>query len=207
MRGINTFGQLCQYGINTKSGDLKIHLIKEFQSSIIRMAAPYDPVNFIPADVFFKSFYGSSQNQQPAIATVVSSNSTKPSDPLRYAADIKFQSSSGSTTSETHCLLQFVTPQIWRIRYNPKFNQVTKYPDANTWVIMKAGQHCADLTRRTIVEDKFSTLVDNLQEEFRESEANNGYTDRKDWYWKTQFEQKSSTHWILSVWECIHHFS
>lgn len=98
------------------------------------MAATADPVNFIPADVFFKSFYGSSQNQQPADVTVVSSNSTKPTDPLRYAADIKFQSTSGSTTTETHCLLQFVTPQIFRIRYNPKFNQVTDYPDANTLV-------------------------------------------------------------------------
>ena len=96
------------------------------------MAAPADPVNFIPADVFFKGFYGSPQNQQPQNVTVVSSNSIKPTDPLRYAADIKFQSTSGSTTSETHCLLQFVTPQIWRIRYNPKFTSVTDYPDANT---------------------------------------------------------------------------
>lgn len=94
-------------------------------------SAPTDPVNFIPADVFFKDFNNSTKIQ-PQKVTVTSSDSIKPSDPLRFAADIAFEAPSGSNTQTTHCLLQFVTPHIWRIRYNPKFATVTQYPDANT---------------------------------------------------------------------------
>ena len=92
------------------------------------MSAPLDPLNFIPADVFYTSVPTFQQPKQ--IVTVNSSNSVDKADPLRYAAHITLKGI--GSDQNTHCLVQFVTPQIWRIRYNPKFSSVADYPDANT---------------------------------------------------------------------------
>ena len=92
------------------------------------MSAPNDPLNFIPADVFYTSVPSFQQPKQ--IVSVVSSNSVDKTDPLRYAAHIALHGVGNNPG--THCLVQFVTPQIWRIRYNPKFSSVDNYPDANT---------------------------------------------------------------------------
>ncbi|KAL3421005.1 hypothetical protein PVAG01_07450 [Phlyctema vagabunda] len=148
------------------------------------MSAPEDPVNFIPADVFFPSFYKSPLTQRPqVILSVKSSESQKASDPLRFAADITFQGTSAGSGQNTHCLIQFVTPQIWRIRYDPTLSEQHQYSDENT---------------RTIVQNSFANLVDNLQQEYRDSDAHNGYTDKTEWYWKTEFKQEATGHWILT---------
>ncbi|KAF4469981.1 hypothetical protein FALBO_3118, partial [Fusarium albosuccineum] len=51
---------------------------------------------------------------------------------------------------------------------------------------------------RIIVMDSFSGLVDCLQEEIRESEAENSPNVPNEWFWKTSFEKKSPDHWVLS---------
>lgn len=91
------------------------------------MAAPRDPLNFIPADVFFASVH---EFQQPNHVLSVTSSDSVTDDPLRYAAHVRLQGIGDGP--ETHCLVQFVTPQVWRIRYNPKFTSVGDYPDANS---------------------------------------------------------------------------
>ncbi|KAH6869776.1 glycosyl hydrolases family 31-domain-containing protein [Thelonectria olida] len=144
------------------------------------MSAPTDPLNFIPADVFYTSVPSFQTPGQ--VRTVLSSDSTDKSDPRRFAAQIYFNASDGDPGNGTNCLVQFVTPQIWRIRYNPKF-QDTDYPDANS---------------RTIVMNSFAELVDSLQEEYRESKVGNTYETKPGWFWKTTFQQPSSGHWILS---------
>ncbi|CAM1508904.1 Fc.00g026430.m01.CDS01 [Cosmosporella sp. VM-42] len=143
------------------------------------MSAPKDPLNFIPADVFYDSV---PQFQKPGqVINVESSSSTDKSDPLRYAAHVSLQGIGQQPV--THCLVQFVTPQIWRVRYNPKFSNVGEYSDANS---------------RTIVRDSFASLVDSLQEEYRDSNAWNSYPAGDTWSWKTSFEEASPDHWILS---------
>ncbi|KAF5576151.1 alpha-glucosidase 2 [Fusarium pseudocircinatum] len=141
------------------------------------MATPTDPLNFIPADIFFPTV---SNFTKPSEAlTVESTTSTSPSDPLRYAAHITLKGE-----PNTHCLVQFASPQIWRVRYNPKYTAISDYDDYNS---------------RTIVRDTFSSLVDDLQQEYRDSEAWNSYPAQEGWFWKTTFEQKSSDHWILTT--------
>lgn len=144
------------------------------------MSVPEDKVNFIPADLFFPSVPTFEKPTQAL--SVVSSDSVKRTDPLRYAAHVTLQGVGGRSNS--HCLVQFVTPQIWRIRYDPTFSDVSQYPDANS---------------RTIVENSFAELVDHLQDEVRDSHAWNSYLpDTTNWFWKTRFEQKAANHWILS---------
>ncbi|KAJ3536576.1 hypothetical protein NM208_g6658 [Fusarium decemcellulare] len=143
-------------------------------SVLAQGSAPADPLNFIPADVFYRSVPGFKNPGD--ILDVKSSNSTAKTHPLRYAAHVSLQDG-------THCLVQFVTPQIWRIRFNPKFSKVDQYSDVNS---------------RVIVMDKFSCLVDCLQQEIRESEAENSPNVPNEWFWKTSFEKKSPDHWVLS---------
>ncbi|KAL9091937.1 MAG: hypothetical protein Q9165_004689 [Trypethelium subeluteriae] len=144
------------------------------------MSVPADPLNFIPADIFFTSV--ASFAQPDHVVKVESSDSVDKTDPLRYAAHLTLAATGGG--QDTHCLVQFVTPQIWRIRYNPKFSSVSQYPDANS---------------RVIVMNSFADLVDHLQDEFRDSEAWNSYPAGNKWSWKTSFEQtKDPNHWILS---------
>ena len=92
------------------------------------MSTPTDPLNFIPADIFFSSVPSFAQSQH--VIDVESSDSVDKTDPLRYAAHITLSGAGGN--QNTHCLIQFVTPQIWRIRYNPKFSGIDQYPDANS---------------------------------------------------------------------------
>ncbi|KLP23501.1 Uncharacterized protein LW94_8495 [Fusarium fujikuroi] len=141
------------------------------------MATPTDPLNFIPADIFFPTVPNFTKPSE--VLTVESSTSTSPSDPLRYAAHITLKGE-----PNTHCLVQFASPQIWRVRYNPKYTAVSDYDDFNS---------------RTIVEDKFSSLVDDLQQEYRDSEAWNSYPAKEGWFWKTSFEQKAPDHWVLTT--------
>ncbi|RKL21233.1 hypothetical protein BFJ68_g2502 [Fusarium oxysporum] len=141
------------------------------------MATPTDPLNFIPADVFFPTVPNFTKPSE--ILTVESSASTSPSDPLRYAAHITLKGE-----PNTHCLVQFASPQIWRVRYNPKYTAVSDYDDFNS---------------RTIVRDTFSSLVDDLQQEYRDSEAWNSHPAQEGWFWKTSFEQKAPDHWVLTL--------
>ncbi|KXH41643.1 hypothetical protein CSIM01_13629 [Colletotrichum simmondsii] len=148
------------------------------------MSAPGDLLNFIPADVFFNSVKTSVPSYKTPIKAVKVESSAltdKSNNPLRYAAHITFQGVEGDAS--THCLVQFVTPQIWRIRYNPNFTAVEDYPDTNS---------------RTIVRDRFVDLVDDLQQEYRDCDARNSYGAPQSWYWKTTFEQLSDDHWVLS---------
>lgn len=94
------------------------------------MSVPADPLNFIPADLFFPTVPNFSQPRD--VVAVESSTSIKPGDPLRYAAHITLGAVAGD--SQTHCLIQFVTPLIWRIRYDPKYTSVADFEVANTYV-------------------------------------------------------------------------
>ncbi|KAF2151548.1 glycoside hydrolase family 31 protein [Myriangium duriaei CBS 260.36] len=145
--------------------------------------ADQDPLavpNFIRAEDFFKTVPSFQQPDQ--VKSVQGSDTTDPKDRLRYAVDITLQAAG---RPDTHCFVQFVTPQIWRVRYNASFTNVDQYPDENT---------------RTIVEQKFSGLVDHLKEEFRDSTARNkGLNNNIDnGSWHTTFQKKSSGHWILT---------
>ncbi|RKK84556.1 hypothetical protein BFJ71_g14509 [Fusarium oxysporum] len=143
------------------------------------MSVPDDPLNFIPADLFFPTV---PNFQKPTeVVTVESSESIKPSDPLRYAAHITL--GGVNSDSQTQCLVQFVTPLIWRIRYDPKYTSLSDFEDTNT---------------RTIVRDTFSGLVDGLQQEYRDSDARNAYPAGDGWFWRTSFKQLSSDHWVLT---------
>ncbi|KAL5619805.1 hypothetical protein FOVSG1_002027 [Fusarium oxysporum f. sp. vasinfectum] len=143
------------------------------------MSVPDDPLNFIPADLFFPTV---PNFQKPTeVVAVESSESIKPSDPLRYAAHITLGGVNGD--SQTQCLVQFVTPLIWRIRYDPKYTSLSDFEDTNT---------------RTIVRDTFSGLVDGLQQEYRDSDARNAYPAGDEWFWRTSFKQLSTDHWVLT---------
>ncbi|RGP76822.1 hypothetical protein FLONG3_5065 [Fusarium longipes] len=144
------------------------------------MSVPHDPLNFIPADLFFPTV--PSFNKPRDIVAVESSDSIKPGDPLRYAAHITLAGVNGD--SETHCLIQFVTPLIWRIRYDPKYTSLADFEATNT---------------RTIVKDTFPELVDGLTIEHGNSVAwNKPYDAGDEWFWRTSFEEKSPGHWILT---------
>jgi hypothetical protein len=99
------------------------------------MTTPTDPLNFIPADVFYTSVPSFEKPGQ--VVSVTSSNSTDKSDPLRFAAHVSLNGSGQNPA--THCLVQFVTPRIWRIRYNPKFSDVGEYSDVNSSVSIHLG--------------------------------------------------------------------
>ena len=87
------------------------------------MAGLNDPMRFIKAEEFFAK---SSNTKQPkSLITAQSSQSINPKDPLRYAALLTFDE--GST-----CLFQFVTPQLWRVRFDPAAKAATDYSDANS---------------------------------------------------------------------------
>ncbi|KAI9657188.1 MAG: hypothetical protein M1821_003355 [Bathelium mastoideum] len=144
------------------------------------MSTPGDPLSFVPADIFYSTV--PSFERPTSVVNVESSDSTAKTDPLRYAAHITLAGTGGG--ANTHCLVQFVTPQVWRIRYNPKLSDVSQYPDANS---------------RTIVMNSFADLVDHLQEEFRDSDAFNSFPTTGNWSWKTSFEQPSPDYWILSA--------
>ncbi|KAF4996639.1 hypothetical protein FGRMN_4385 [Fusarium graminum] len=143
------------------------------------MSVPADPLNFIPADLFFPGV--PKFNKPTTVVAVESSDSTNNKDPLRYAAHITLQGV--DQDPNTHCLIQFVTPLIWRIRYDPKFTSIADFEDINT---------------RTIVRDKFSRLVDDLQEEYKASDAWNSYPTEGDWSWKTSFQKLTDDHWVLT---------
>ncbi|KAF5228687.1 hypothetical protein FAUST_10917 [Fusarium austroamericanum] len=143
------------------------------------MSVPHDPLNFIPADLFFPTVPSFLKPRD--VVSVKSTDSIKPDDLKRYGAHIVLAGVNGG--SQTHCLVQFVTPLIWRIRYDPKYTSLEDFENTNT---------------RTIVRDTFSELVDGLQQEYRDSDAWNAYPAKDEWYWRTSFEKKSDTHWVLT---------
>lgn len=94
------------------------------------MSVPHDPLNFIPADLFFPSVPGF--NKPRDVVAIESSESIKKTDPLRFAAHVTLAGVNGDP--QTHCLIQFVTPLIWRIRYDPKYTSLADFEDTNTYV-------------------------------------------------------------------------
>ena len=87
------------------------------------MAGLSDPMRFMKAEEFFADLSGA---QGPkTLISVQSSQSIERTDPLRYAAFLTFDE--GST-----CLFQFVTPQLWRIRFDPSAKTASAYSDANS---------------------------------------------------------------------------
>ena len=87
------------------------------------MAGLSDPMRFMKAEEFFADL--SSAKGPSVLISVQSSQSIDPTDPLRYAAFLTFDE--GST-----CLFQFVTPQLWRIRFDPSAKTASAYTDANS---------------------------------------------------------------------------
>jgi hypothetical protein len=67
------------------------------------------------------------------VVAVEPSDAIKPSDILYHVAHITLGGVNGD--SQIHCLFQFVTPLIQRIRYNPKYTSLTDFEDTNTHVI------------------------------------------------------------------------
>lgn len=87
------------------------------------MAGLSDPMRFIKAEEFFAKTLNTSGPD--SLSSVQSSQSIDPKDPLRYAAFLAFDD--GST-----CLFQFVTPQLWRLRFDPSAKSPSDYFDANS---------------------------------------------------------------------------
>ena len=87
------------------------------------MAGLYDPMRFMKAEEFFANL--PSAKGPKVLISVQSSHSIDPTDPLRYAALLTFDE--GST-----CLFQYVTPQLWRIRFDPSARTASAYSDANS---------------------------------------------------------------------------
>ncbi|KAI8226952.1 hypothetical protein K4K55_008238 [Colletotrichum sp. SAR 10_96] len=145
------------------------------------MSAPNDPLNFIPADVFYNQNVPGFQKSTNVLDVQSSTSESKDNNPLRYAAHVTLEGVNKG--HNTHVLIQFVTPQIWRIRYNPKFQNVTDYPDANS---------------RTIVMNSFADLVDDLQQEYRDALAWNAHKAGETWHWNTTFEKMGDRHWVLT---------
>lgn len=94
------------------------------------MSVPHDPLNFIPADLFFPTV--ASFQKPKDVVSVTSTDSIKPDDRKRYGAHIILAGVNGG--SQTHCLVQFVTPLIWRIRYDPKYTSLEDFEDTNSYV-------------------------------------------------------------------------
>ena len=90
--------------------------------------APSDPVNFIPADVLFLQKVPDFKTPGQVI-NIVPSDSNNPENYLRYAAGITLQGVSGD--QDTYCLVQFVTPYIWRVRYDPRNKDLKEYSNVN----------------------------------------------------------------------------
>ncbi|KAH9225626.1 glycoside hydrolase family 31 protein [Colletotrichum gloeosporioides 23] len=145
------------------------------------MSAPKDLLNFIPADVFYNQDVPNFEKSTKLLNVQSSTSELKDNNPLRYAAQVSLSADDG--TKPTQALVQFVTPQIWRIRYNPKFTKVEDYPNDNS---------------RTIVMNKFSDLVDQLKVEYRESLAWNAVEAGNEWNWNTTFNKISDVHWVLT---------
>ena len=87
------------------------------------MAGLQDTMRFIKAEEFFTKFPDAKGPK--SLVSAQSSQSIDPKDPLRYAALLTFDQ--GST-----CLFQFVTPQLWRIRFDPVAKAASDYSDANS---------------------------------------------------------------------------
>ncbi|KAJ3952934.1 hypothetical protein N0V92_010611 [Colletotrichum tropicale] len=145
------------------------------------MSAPIDPLNFIPADVFYTQKVPEFEESTKLLGVQSSTSEAKDDNPLRYAAQVSLAADNGTNT--TQALVQFVTPQVWRIRYNPKFTDIDDYPDANS---------------RTIVMNSFKDLVDQLKQEYRDSLAWNAVEAGNEWNWNTTFKKISDVHWVLT---------
>ncbi|KAI8211645.1 hypothetical protein K4K52_009996 [Colletotrichum sp. SAR 10_76] len=145
------------------------------------MSAPQDLLNFIPADVFYNQNVPQFEKSTKLLGVQSSTSEDKDDNPLRYAAQVSLAADDG--TKPTQALIQFVTPQIWRIRYNPKFTNVEEYPNDNS---------------RTIVMNKFADLVDQLKQEYRDSLAWNAVKAGEEWNWNTTFRKISDVHWVLT---------
>lgn len=87
------------------------------------MAGLSDPMRFIKAEEFFAKT--PSAKGPVSLSSIQSSQSIDPKDPLRYAAFLAFDD--GST-----CLFQFVTPQVWRLRFDPSAKTPSDYSDDNS---------------------------------------------------------------------------
>lgn len=87
------------------------------------MAGLSDPMRFVKAEEFFTKL--ASANGPSTLVSAQTSMSNDPKDPLRYAAILTFNE--GST-----CLFQFVTPQMWRIRFDPSAKSASDYSDENS---------------------------------------------------------------------------
>ena len=87
------------------------------------MAGLSDPMRFIKAEEFFAKT--PTAHGPKSVISAQSSQTIDPKDHLRYAAFLTFDE--GST-----CLFQFVTPQLWRIRFDPSAKTPSDYSDANS---------------------------------------------------------------------------
>ncbi|KAH0607116.1 uncharacterized protein H6S33_003104 [Morchella sextelata] len=105
-----------------------------------------DPLNFIRAEDFFASaqrFTGPTKIKKVQI----SSNPRRPTDPIILERGIALL-----FDDRTICVIQFIRPTLWRVRYDPTVKSLNGYRDENT---------------RTIVQDYMSRLTHQLDLEER----------------------------------------
>ena len=91
--------------------------------SLDNMAGLSDSMRFLKAEEFFAKT--PSAKGPKSLTSASSTQSIDPKEPLRYAALLTFDQ--GST-----CLFQFVTPQLWRLRFDPSAKNASDYSDANS---------------------------------------------------------------------------
>ena len=87
------------------------------------MAGLSDSMRFLKAEEFFAKTPNAKGPK--SLTSAISTQSIDPKEPLRYAALLTFDQ--GST-----CLFQFVTPQLWRLRFDPSAKNASDYSDANS---------------------------------------------------------------------------
>ena len=87
------------------------------------MAGLSDSMRFLKAEEFFAKTPNAKGPK--SLTSANSTQSIDPKEPLRYAALLTFDQ--GST-----CLFQFVTPQLWRVRFDPSAKNASDYSDANS---------------------------------------------------------------------------
>lgn len=86
----------------------------------------HDPLNFILAEDFFKSareFNGPTRIESVQIARYPA----QPPDPIVLERGIAL-----FFDDNTICVIQFVRPTLWRVRYDPTIAELNGYRDENT---------------------------------------------------------------------------
>ncbi|RPA94936.1 hypothetical protein L873DRAFT_1699735 [Choiromyces venosus 120613-1] len=122
-----------------------------------------DPINFITAEEYYQQAHGwGGPTQITSLSEAVPSSAAQP----EYWHGVTL-----TLDDNTLCVVQFVRPTLFRVRYDPAVRNLEEYDDANS---------------RTIIEDYMSQLVHDLDNFL-------GIT------WKTELEESADQkYWVFS---------